>query len=68
MSKPKRCCGSCQFWYKGRCSPRADSVRGLCERFDVKAMADNGTTCTSWKGRKYKRSDSKARVKELVVQ
>jgi hypothetical protein len=50
MNKPKRECGSCEFW----CKWKSDG-RGLCDKFDRAGKAEHGRGCKDWKGRKYRR-------------
>ena len=52
MNKPKRECGSCQYWTRWRKNMRG---WGLCELLDVAGKAQYGKNCPYWKGKKYER-------------
>lgn len=58
MNKPKRQCGSYEFWIKWKFDDRG---RGLGEELDVARTAQEGNNCPDWKGKSYKR-DKNARM------
>jgi len=62
MLKPRKECGSCQFWIKWK-----DDGRGLCELLDAAGKAEHGKNCKSWKGRKYDRVKHKLDGSEGVI-
>jgi len=57
MPKPKRECGSCDYWNKWK-----HDGRGLCDKKDCAGKAQDGKGCADWKGRKYKRKKTTEKV------
>ena len=54
MNRPKRECGSCEYWIKWK--EPCKGGRGLCELLDVAGKAQDGRGCLRWTGRKNRRT------------
>ena len=64
-NKPKRQCGSCEYWVKLHGDKWG---RGLCTLLDLAGPPNYGNNCHKWKGKSYIREQNKKDTHARIVQ